>query len=152
MTIQQFIGNTLVRLEETGEMADIGRRLVEGDATLGWGGEPTLSLHLAVEVGPDGNPLPSGKCHYEVWGRDNVGTPYLALTWPRCDASLLRRLVEIDNRVTSVAERSEKIRAAAQRQREREVAERLGPVVEKAAWALQKDLGAHIGGTTKTYH
>lgn len=165
-----FVGNSVVRAHVTGEMADIGRRLVEGDPTLGWEGERSLSLHLAIKQDPvTGEPTERctkhrrpqcGSCEaegdwpycFEVWGIDDHNQPYLALRWPRADASLLRRLVEIDNRRSSTWERSLKIRDDAVRRREHAQAERRGEMVERLAHAVQKDLGHRVGGLTKRIH
>lgn len=162
-----FVGNTRVNVTATGEMLDIGRRLVEGDATLGFAGAPDLTLHLAVKVDPvTGNPDDRCNKHrrrdcrsceddgdvpylFEVWGIDEHRQPYLALSWPKCDASLIRRLVEIDNRLSDVATRSAQMALAALRRKESAEAEQRGEMVDKLAFALRKDLGHHHGGLTR---
>lgn len=165
-----FVGNTRVNVTATGEMLDIGRRLVEGDPTCGFAGAPDLTLHLAIKVDPvTGDPdercnkhkrRPCRSCEdegdhpylFEVWGIDAHNQPYLALSWPRCDASLIKRLTEIDNRYSDIVDRSAKIALAAQRRIEAEQAEQRGEAVEKMAFALRKDLGHHHGGLTKSLH
>lgn len=149
-----FVGNTQVRTTITGEMDDIGRRLTEGDATLGWEGADDLTLHLAqqFEIDQFGNAKPTRNYHFEVWGIDGHGQPYLALSWPRCDASLLRRLSEIDNRKTSVLDRTVKLMDQARRDKESAEADKRGEMAERLAFALKKDLGHHHGGLTKSIH
>lgn len=147
-----FLGNTQVNVTVTGEMADIQRRLTDGDATLGWGGEPSLTIHLAVEVDDFGNPKRNGDVRFEVWGLDAHRQPYMALSWPRCDLSLIRRLVEIDNRRAPVLDRIIKENAAAEKAKKDAAAEQRGEMVEKFAHALQRDLGHHHGGLRKNIH
>lgn len=134
-----------------GAVEDIGRRLTQGDPTLGWDGSPDLSIHVLAPVGAPydehGRPRPH---IFEVRGIDARGQEYVALRWPRCDASLIRRLVEIDNRRSSAFERSRKAHERMQREKEHRMAEHRGETVEKLAWALKRDLGHQHGGLTKT--
>lgn len=124
-----------------GDVHDIIRRLEHGDPTLGWEGDPSLALVANVETG-----------EYEVWGRDATGAEYIAITHPRCDASLIRKLVASDNRRQGVLERAVAAHEAGQRDRDRADEERLELMADRLQFGLMRDLGHRVGGLTRRIH
>lgn len=136
------IHNTLAgRVSVEGDVHDIIRRLEHGDPTVGWGGDPDLRLVANIETG-----------EFEVWARDAAGDPYIAISHPRCDASLLEKLVRSDNRRETVLDRvvkatkaREAAEASAQEDRFEEMADRL-------QFGLRRDLGHRHGGLTRRIH
>lgn len=124
-----------------GDVHDIIRRLEHGDPTLGWEGDPTLALVANVQTG-----------EYEVWGRDAAGDAYIAISHPRCDASLLRKLVASDNRRQGAVERAVAIHDAGERDRTRASEERLEQMADRLQFGLMRDLGHRVGGLTRRIH
>ncbi len=141
-----------MKAEITGEVSDILKRLHEGDATVGWLGDDTLTIQLAIPVDPVTERIIKGEPNmFEVWGFYPGGEPYVALRWPRCDASLLRELARRDVRTGQTLARFEEEVRKADKAREDKRREANEEFAEKAQWALRKDLG-HLNGQTKMFH
>lgn len=145
------LGSTAISATLTAADTDLVRRVREGDATIGWTGDPTFEVTLAVPVDHLGRPLEDRTPIVEVWGMDLHGAPYVALRWPRLDVSLLRRLVEIDGRIADPMERIRRQNEAARRQREASAAEHRADVADRLHHALTKDLGHLMGGTRRLH-
>jgi len=60
------------------DVLDIGRKLREGEPTLGWGGDPAASLVFNEDR----------NC-FEVLGQDLMGRTYVMASHPKCDERLL---------------------------------------------------------------
>lgn len=152
-TVQHHtIGSTAVTMTVAGDVNDIGLRLAKGDATLGWEGDPALSLHLAVEIDARGEPVPNGQVAYEVWHVGADGEPYCVLSAQKCDERIIRRIAAADNRRTSLTNRVESLQNKIDAARASREADQRGALAEKLAWALRKDLGAHVDGLTRDIH
>jgi hypothetical protein len=123
-----------------GDVHDIARRLHEGDPTLGWAGDPNLLLFLNVATGM-----------FEVWAPDAHLEPYLAVAHPRCDASLIRRLVDADNRRETAYDRVVAANAKAEADAAQVRADHQEEVADRLHHALRKDLGHHVGGSTRRH-
>lgn len=136
------IHNTLAgRVTVEGDVHDIIRRIEQGDPTMGWPGNPDLRLVANVETR-----------EFEVWDRDAHGDPYIAVTWPRCDASLIAELVRADNRLSNPLERvavRETARVAAEEAAEED---RLTELADRLQFGLMKDIGHRHGGLTRRIH
>lgn len=136
------IHNTLAgRVTVEGDVHDIIRRIEQGDPVMGWPGDPDLRLVANVETR-----------EFEVWARDAHGDPYIAVTWPRCDASLIAELVRADNRLSNPLERvavRETARVAAEEAAEED---RLTELADRLQFGLMKDIGHRHGGLTRRIH
>lgn len=140
------LGSKWMTAEIDQDVTDIGRRLHQGDATVGWLGDPTLEVRIGVEVDRHDRPIPGGEQMFEVWGRDERGAPYVCLRWPRCDASMLRALAERDTRVHDMVALYEKHSRLREKEQADKLAEIQGAAADKAYWAIKQDLGQHLGG------
>lgn len=141
------LGSYWYKAEFQPEVNNVLRRLHEGDATLGWLGDDTLSIHLVVESDRLGRPLKGGQQMWEVWGQNPDGSPYACLKWPRCDESLLKALAERDTRTEHIRKRFE-LEVMQQEQRRADARrEKFEELADKAQWALKKDTGHLEGGT-----
>ncbi|MGE4426039.1 MAG: hypothetical protein AB7G37_06285 [Solirubrobacteraceae bacterium] len=147
---QTMLGTTAVAYEVTAGVHDIARRLRDGDATIGWLGDDTLSLKLAVPV--DWRGEPEGDPVYEVWGVDSAGVDYMVLRWPRADASMLRKLIEGDSRVADPVARVMAHNQALDRDRARRDQDAREERHDKLHHALLKDIGHLEGGLTRRIH
>lgn len=129
------------RVTVEGDVHDVIRRIEQGDPTLGWEGDPDLRLVANIEDGT-----------FEVWARDAQGDPYIAVSHPTCDASLIRRLAAADNRRDTVMARI--ARADAQRQADEERASegRLEELADRLQFGLRRDLGHRVGGLTRRFY
>lgn len=141
------LGSYWYNTEFTAEFTDIGRRLHQGDATLGWLGDDTLEIRMSVEGDRNGRPVKGGQTMFEVWGRHPNGDPYVCLRWPRFDESLLRALAERDTRTQNMRERFEREVMQQEARRAAAAKERFDDLADKAQWALRKDTGHLDGGT-----
>lgn len=141
----------------TGDVIDIGRRINEGDPTVGWEGDPTMALVIDDEpyqTDPDGRPvyplIPNLRYGwFEVWGTDAHGEAYLAASSPTCDQNLLKALADghwkrgsAHDRI--VAENTRRAQAIA-----KEKAAEREEIADKLAFALHRDLGAYEGGLSR---
>ena len=145
------IGGRYRNVEITGEVADIERRMRDGDATCGWLGDDTLTLHIAIPVDGQDRPIPGMPTMFEVWGQDAMGQRYPCLQWPRADASLLKALAERDVRTGNTLEAFLKSIEKAESDREKAFQEKLEAGYDKLQWAAMKDTG-HLEGATKRLH
>lgn len=141
------LGSYWYKAEFTPEVTGMKDRLHNGDGTVGWLGDSTLSLHLAVEGDARGRPVPGGQTIWQVWGRTADGQDYVCLNWPVCDASLLRALAERDVRTQNMVALIEKENRANEARIEAERREKFEELADKSQWALRKDVGHLEGGT-----
>ncbi|CAB4183184.1 hypothetical protein UFOVP1083_39 [uncultured Caudovirales phage] len=122
--------------EISSDVYDIARRVREGDES-GWRGDPTASILL--------NPMTE---HFEVWMIDDQNTPYIACSSPRCDHSLILKLIEGDWRKGhKLLEEIQKKNHAAKKAEEDAKKEQSAEIADKMHWAILKDLGHLEGGT-----
>ncbi len=136
------IHNTLAgRVQVEGGVHDIIRRLEHGDPTVGWPGDPDLRLVANVETG-----------EFEVWARDAHGDPYIAVTHPRCDPSLLAKLVASDNRKVDVLDRVARKESARVAAEESAREDRFEEMADRLQFGLMRDLGHRSGGLTRRIH
>jgi DNA-binding helix-hairpin-helix protein with protein kinase domain len=143
------VSGTFMKASVTGEMEDLMKRLRDGDATVGWLGDDTLELVAVVPVDPvTKRPVAAGQQMFEVWGHDVEGKQYVCLRWPRADASLLRRLAEIDPRTSDFM----RTILAAEEKRQRDLEQKVADIREEAGdrahFAILRDIG-HMEGQTK---
>lgn len=130
-------GSTLV------EDSDFTKRLHEGDATVGWVGDPALGIYFSngcLEIrrmGPNGETylITRAKPHVRVL---NAQT----LRWLAEHDSMSRRQYRVNDDIDSTNNRVEQNLRTAAREKQAEAAERL-------YWALKRDIGAYEGGTTR---
>jgi len=112
---------------------ELGRRLREGDATVGWEGDPTLSLEF--------DPVNST---WQVWGRDLHGETYCCGAWPHLDGRILRHMVEGHWRnARKTIQKVIDARTAREKAAVDSAAEARGAWADKLGWAAYKDAGIH---------
>lgn len=147
------------RVTVTNDVWDIQRRIVDGDPTLGWEGDPSMGLFVDNEpwrLDASGRPLEPRIANpqygwFEVWGIDAAGEPYLAVCRPRCDASLIQALVDghwRNNPALKIVAAAT-AREVARAKQEKDWREEIG---DKLHLALRKDLGHLEGGLTRRLH
>lgn len=122
------------------DVYNIAERIRKGDES-GWRGDPTASILF--------NPLTQ---HFEVWLIDGQNTPYIACSSPRCDHSLIVKLIEGDwqkgHRLIEDIQKKNRAARAAEDQAQRDKAEELA---DKMHFAIIKDIGHLEGGTKRQY-
>lgn len=144
-----------VRAVVGGEVMDIGRRINEGDPTVGWPGDPSMALCVDTEEYlTDAAGRPTGVRNpkwgwFEVWGTDAHGEVYLAASAPRCDAGLLRKLAEGHWSRGNPFDRVVAENRRRQADQDRVERDRREETIDKLHLALRKDLGAYEGGLTR---
>lgn len=127
-------------MEVTMDIYDISRRIREGDES-GWRGDPTASVMF--------NPLTQ---QFEVWLIDDHNTPYIACSGPRCDHSLIVKLIEGDwQKGKKLLEEIQKKNRQAQEARLTADRDRAEEIADKMHFAIIKDLGHLEGGTRRQY-
>lgn len=134
--------------EVTAEVADIGRRINSGDATCGWRGDPTMSLHVAFPLDRRGQPI-DGVHVFEVEGIDGQGDTYIVGRWQECDQRILRDLADGDWQRGDLAARMDKKNMAIRKQKDSREAEARAALVDRMAFDLRREHGAHHGGSTR---
>jgi hypothetical protein len=124
------------------ENVDINRRLREGDATLGWTGDESLSLVMNLAWTDPADGVTKGRV--EVWQRLS-DTEQRILIWRRgtrvAGDELIRELVAHDTRYHDVGAEVLAHNAAVEKQRDDEFGEFVEDNADRLAWALGKDLG-----------
>lgn len=141
----------------TGDVADIGRRINEGDPTCGWVGDPSMSLVVDNErwvTDVDGRELYPRVANpyygwFEVWGVDARGNAYLATRSPTCNAELLRRLADAHWSRGNPFDRLRSKMVARSNEVDRQRRDHQAEVAEKLQSALRRDIGAYEGGLTR---
>ena len=144
----------------TGDVLDVGRRINEGDPTVGWEGDPTMVLAVDNEqfiTDIDGNmtfPQVSNPQYgwFEVWGLDAHNKAYLAACRPYCDSRLLAALAEGHWKRGDLAERIIRKNQMRVVEQERQAREQRVEANDKLHFALLHDIGAYEGGLTKRIH
>ena len=138
--LNQHIPNSDAWAEVSMDVYDIARRVREGDES-GWRGDPTASVMF--------NPLTQ---HFEVWMIDEQNTPYIACSSPKCDHSLILKLIEGDwqkgKRLLEDIQKKNRAARDAEMTMQRDKAEELA---DKMHYAIIKDLG-HLEGGTRRQH
>lgn len=140
------LGSKWMTASVDADVSDIGRRLHEGDPTVGWLGDDTLEIRLAVEVDSKDRPT-GGESHFVVMGRDQRGNEYICLRWPRCDVSMLRALAERDTRTQNMVAIYEQHARKAEAEKAEKIRQQFEEIGDKAQWALRRDIGHLEGGT-----
>jgi hypothetical protein len=122
------------------DVYNISERIRKGDES-GWRGDSTASILF--------NPLTQ---HFEVWLIDGQNTPYIACSSPRCDHSLIVKLIEGDwqkgHRLIEDIQKKNHAARAAEDSAQRDKAEELA---DKMHFAIIKDIGHLEGGTKRQY-
>lgn len=119
------------------DVLGIARRLNEGDPTLGWPGDPDLGL-VWNEIDRV----------FEVWHTSVTGEAYKVCDHHRCDADLIRKVVQADNRHASVFDRIRRENERIDREREAYWDDwHANHWVPKARWALRRDAGWDTPGS-----
>lgn len=127
-------------IEVPADVLDIGRRIQDGDEL--WRGDPTMSLIFNTATS-----------QFEVWGFDIKNEAYLAWSGPYCDQRILVELTETDWQRGSralfdrILAKSKKIKDDAKREQD----DIHGEMASKMAWAIKRELAAHLGGKKFTY-
>lgn len=122
--------------------SDFYDRLHNGDASVGWVGDPRLAVYHE-----------NGRI--EIWRHCEDGEPRLIVRsrpgMDRLDAGVLRFLAEHDSqsrRNYDVRADMDAVNAAVQKELDRQQAERQEEAHERLYHALKKDIGAYEGGST----
>jgi hypothetical protein len=124
--------------------SDFDRRLKEGDASIGWTGDERLGVYYA-----DGRLELRRLCEdgeLRVIMRARPGVKVL-------DTQTLRFLAEHDSqsrRAYDVRAEMDQHNDTIRRDAERQVAAHNEQFAEKLRWALRRDIGAHVGGSSRT--
>lgn len=138
--LSQHIPGADAWAEISTDVFDIARRIREGDES-GWRGDPTASILF--------NPLTQ---HFEVWLIDDHNTPYIACSSPKCDHSLIVKLIEGDwQKGKKLLEEIQKKNQAAHDARLSADRDRAEEIADKMHHAIIKDLGHHLGGTKRMH-
>jgi len=124
------LGSGRIAPIDAGNAIDIGTRIRDGDPTLGWEGDPNLSLCYDHDHGD-----------WVVTHVDLTGRPYIAVTHDRCDVTLILKLIASDNQRTNPWEDVRKAREAAELRLAAELDEQLSDINQKARWAIRRDIG-----------
>lgn len=122
------------------ENIDINRRLREGDATLGWDGDPSLTCVMNLTYEQDGKRV--GRV--EVWQRfgENDARIILSRVGTRVPSdALIRKLVEHDTHHVDVRAAVDAHNEKLEADRWNEFSDYVEDGADKLAWALGKDLG-----------
>lgn len=124
------------------EQPDIGQRIREGDATLGWLGDPLLELRAHPHY-IDADNVDRGT-RWEVWRHHEDGEPTLvASKFGKLNGEqLIRNLAAHDTRTHDIATELIAARDARLEALKRDAADENAGIADKLAWALGKDLGA----------
>lgn len=119
----------------------VGRRLQEGDATLGWPGDPSLSLCFDHDR--------------KVWCAvhvDKAGLPYVVADHPTCDAGLIAKVVFADNQLHDVAAAIDRANARVEAERAWEWNDWLdNHYIPKSRALLRRDQGVDTKGVFTSF-
>lgn len=74
---------------------------------------------------------------------DGEGTESFVSSFEDCDARIVARMREIARPGYDFAGELERLDREADARREREISDQIGPIGERLAWALKRDLGRH---------
>lgn len=126
-----------------GECQDIVRRIRDGDPTKGWEGDPSMRVFVSpYESLTDGHV----EYHFEVWGIDRHGEPYLAVSHPTGGPELIDKLIRSDTRRRDVIADAMKAQEALDAEKRRKMGEVHEEMADKLAFALQGENAGHFGG------
>ena len=123
--------------------ADFLRRLHEGDATLGWTGDPRLGVYWADNCLEIRRLLDDGTMTTIMRAKPHVRV---------LNSATLKFLAEHDSqsrRAFNVVEEINRHNAQVERDKERTRQAKVEDAADRLRWALMKDLGAHAGGSTR---
>lgn len=125
--------------------ADFYDRLHNGDASVGWTGDPRLGVYH--EHG-----------RIEIWRHCEDGEPRLIVRsrpgMDKLDAGLLRFLAEHDSqsrRAYDARADMDAVNAAVQKEYDRQAKERMEESYDRLRHGLKKDIGAYEGGSTTDF-
>lgn len=122
---------------------DFYKRLHWGDASIGWNGDPDLGVYYLGD-------------RIEIWRWCEDGEPRRIMRSKpgvrALDTAALRFLAEHDSRRRGgydVKAEVDAHNAAIDADKERDFDAKLEAAADKLHWALRKDLGAYVGGSTR---
>lgn len=115
------------------DVFDVGRRLMEGDPTCGWEGDPTMCLVVNQATGK-----------FEVYAEDIHGVAYRAGSWPFCDNRIIVAMAQghwkhAKKQFEAMIAENE----AVDREKDYQGEQLAGEMAQHLAWAGAKDLGVH---------
>lgn len=138
--ISQHIPGADNWVEVSLDVYNITERIRKGDES-GWRGDPSASVMF--------NPLTQ---QFEVWLVDEHQTPYIACSGPRCDHSLIVKLIEGDwqkgKKLLEEIQKKNREARSKEMSLQRDMSEELA---DKMHYAIMKDLG-HMEGGTRRQH
>lgn len=131
----------------TADVCSISERVQHGDPVVGWQGDPGMDVYIDENVG-----------EAAVYGFDANGDRYLAATVSLFDPgwrhTLLAKLRDGDWRTSHGRGQFDRVSAAndaAAKAADDRLAEHRQDLSERLAWALQRDLGPYVNGTSRRY-
>ena len=131
----------------TADVMSIEDRIRRGDPIVGWQGDPSMDLYIREDIGEAG-----------VYGFDRAGDRYLAATVSLADPgwrhTLLQKLRDGDWRTDHGRANGQRIVAhneAVAKAQEDDLDEKRLEFSERLAWALERDLGPHVTGSSRRY-
>jgi hypothetical protein len=137
LSASQLLGDGYVDIPS--DVLSIGERIAKGDPTMGWRGDPRMSLCF--------NPQAIGGRPFEVWGVTSEEKPYIVATYASVSATILADLAASDwQHGPSLLAKLEQQRAAERKAREDRQADREGEVIDKMLWAVNKSFHTETGG------
>jgi hypothetical protein len=122
--------------------ADFDRRLKEGDASIGWTGDERLGVYYANGCLELRRLCEDGELRVVMRARPGMKV---------LDTQTLRFLAEHDSqsrRAYDARADMDKHNDTIRRDAERHVASYREAAAEKLRWALRRDIGAHVGGSS----
>ncbi len=126
-----------------GECQDIVQRIRNGDPAKGWEGDPSMRVFVSpYESLGDGHI----EYHFEVWGVDAQGEPYLAVSNPTGGPELIDKLLRADTRRRDVFAEAMKAQEKIEADRKAALGEVHEEMADRLAFALMGDNPAEFGG------
>ena len=136
-TASELLGDGYV--DVPADVAFIGQRIMAGDATLGWRGDPSMSLMFNPHA-PDGRV-------FEVWGVDARRRPYIVARYDSVGPRILADLAASDwqNGPALLDRYYEGERKKAERKKA-DQRDQQGELVERMQWAINRSFRHLTGG------
>lgn len=127
--------------EVDSDVLGIGRRIQEGDGTLGWVGKPDMELCFDHDSDT-----------WVVVDRDAHGDRYIAVRHHTCDENLIRKLVAADPTKHDVFAEVRAQKLAAEAAAAKAWDDQLdNDLIPKARWAMRRDTGWDTRGQHSGY-